>query len=138
MGAERGVNYEQLQALVTNIFQRQWEWQEDRQTDLQPGLYRYNTAFVVSLDMKDGIRRGQAFSGIEDTHLDRRTPDGCFADRNAGRSGVRVLRYSRCLRQGGVEAPVLWGRVAKYELWKAEEKLESQRLEVTLRRTTRQ
>ena len=33
---------------------------------------------------------------------------------------------------------MLWGRVAKYELWKAEEKLESQRLEVTLRRTTRQ
>ena len=29
---------------------------------------------------------------------------------------------SRCIRQGGVEAPVLWGRVAKYVLWKAEEK----------------
>ena len=32
------------------------------------------------------------------------------------------FRYSRCIRQGGVEAPVLWGRVAKYVLWKAEEK----------------
>ena len=32
------------------------------------------------------------------------------------------FRYSRCIRQGGVEAPVLWGRIAKYVLWKAEEK----------------
>ena len=30
--------------------------------------------------------------------------------------------YSRCIRQGGVEARVLWGRVAKYVLWKAEGK----------------
>ena len=30
--------------------------------------------------------------------------------------------YSRCFRQGGVEALVLWGRVAKYVLWKPQEK----------------
>ena len=32
------------------------------------------------------------------------------------------FRCSRCIRQGGVEAPVLWGRIAKQVLWKAEEK----------------
>ena len=32
------------------------------------------------------------------------------------------FQYSRCIRQEGVEAPVLWGRVAKYVLWRAEEK----------------
>ena len=32
------------------------------------------------------------------------------------------FRYSKCIRQGGVEAPVLSGRVAKYVLWKAEER----------------
>ena len=32
------------------------------------------------------------------------------------------FRYSGCIRQGGVEVLVLWGRVAKYVLWKAEEK----------------
>ena len=32
------------------------------------------------------------------------------------------FRYSKCIRQGGMEAPVLGGRVAKYVLWKAEEK----------------
>ena len=29
------------------------------------------------------------------------------------------------IRQGGVEALVLWGRVAKYMLWKADEKWEA-------------
>ena len=46
------MNCEHMQALVTNIFQRHWEWQEDRRTDLQPGLYRYKTAFMASLDVK--------------------------------------------------------------------------------------
>ena len=55
MGAERGVNCEHMQALGTNIFQRHWEWQEDRRTDLQPGFYRYNTVFMASLDVKTAI-----------------------------------------------------------------------------------
>ena len=37
VGAERGVNCEHMQALVANIFQRHWEWQEDRRSNLQPG-----------------------------------------------------------------------------------------------------
>ena len=34
-------------------------------------------------------------------------------------NSVTKFSYSRCVHQGGAEAPVL---VAKYELWKAEEK----------------
>ena len=34
---ERGVNCEHIGALLTNILQRHWEWQEDRWTDLEPG-----------------------------------------------------------------------------------------------------
>ena len=41
-----------MQTLVTNIFQRHWEWQEDRRVDLQPRVFRYNTAFMASLDVK--------------------------------------------------------------------------------------
>ena len=47
VGAEQGVNCEHMQALVTNIFQRHWEWQEDRRVHLQPGRYRYNTASMA-------------------------------------------------------------------------------------------
>ena len=52
MGAERDVNCEHMQALVTTIFQRHWELQEERRTDLQPGMYTYNTAFMSSLGVK--------------------------------------------------------------------------------------
>ena len=52
VGAERGVNCEHMQVLLTNIRLRHWEWEEDRPTDLQPGFYRYNTAFMASLDVK--------------------------------------------------------------------------------------
>ena len=43
------------------------EWQEDRRTDLQPGMYRYNTAFMASLDVKTAVdvakpQRYQRFS----------------------------------------------------------------------------
>ena len=52
VGAERGVNSEHMQALLTNKLQRHWEWPEDRRTDLQPEFYRYNTAFMATLDVK--------------------------------------------------------------------------------------
>ena len=38
VGAKRGVNCEHVRALVTLVFQRHWEWQEDRRTHLQPGF----------------------------------------------------------------------------------------------------
>ena len=71
---------EHMQALLTNMFQRHWEWQEDRRIDLQPRFYRYNTAF--------GIRCGQAFSGVKDAHFDRssRARGGSFHEGNSGRS----------------------------------------------------
>ena len=49
------------------------------------------------LGREDGIRPGQALSGIKDSHLDKspRTPDGRSAGRNAGCSGVRELRKQR-------------------------------------------
>ena len=56
--AQRGVNCEHMQVLLTNTFQRRWEWQEDRGTALLPGLYRYNTALMSSLDVKTGLPIG--------------------------------------------------------------------------------
>ena len=69
VGAERGVNCEHVQALLTYTLQRHWEWQEDRWTDLEPGFYRYSTAFMASWDVKAAF--DQALSGIEDSLPDR-------------------------------------------------------------------
>ena len=52
---KKSVNCEHVQALATNIFQRHWEWQEDRRTDLQPGFYLCNRPFKASLDVKTAL-----------------------------------------------------------------------------------
>ena len=52
MGAERGVICEHMQALLTNILERHWEWQEDHRTEWEPGFFRYRTACMASLDVK--------------------------------------------------------------------------------------
>ena len=48
VGAERGVNCENLQALLTNILQRSWEWPGRSRTDLEPGFFRNKTAFIAA------------------------------------------------------------------------------------------
>ena len=50
--------------------------------------------FHGMLECEVGIRRGQAISGIADSHV-----YACFENSET------ELRYSRCIRQGGVEAP---------------------------------
>ena len=122
---------EHMQAVVTNIFQRHWEWQEDSRTDLQPGLFRYNTAIMASLDVKTAfdVARSTVVSKILTLigvhgHLTA-APLAEMRDVRESASfenSETEVRYSRCIRQGGVEAPVLWGRVAKDVLWKAEKK----------------
>ena len=66
MGAERGVSIApHMQSLVTNIFQRHWEWHgrpQDRFATMR--CYRWNTAFVASLDVKPGFRRGNKASVV--------------------------------------------------------------------------
>ena len=132
---------------MTNILQRHWEWQEDRRTDLQPGFYRYNTAFMGSLDVKAAfdvatpsvVSRILTLTGVHghltatlSAELQDVRESACFENSET------EFRYSQCIRQGGVEAPVLWGFVAKYVLWKVQEKWKAKGWGVTLRRTTRQ
>ena len=46
--AERGVNCEHMQVLVTNILQKHWEWQENRWDAGALGIFRYKTACMAS------------------------------------------------------------------------------------------
>ena len=128
--AER-VNCEHMQALVTNIFQRHWEWQEDRRVDLQPGRYRYHTVLMPSLDVKtafDVAESSMASQILSLTGVHGHLKAALLAKMQDVRGPASFenseteFRYSRCIRQGGVKAPVLWGRVAKDVLWRAEEK----------------
>ena len=49
VGAERGVNCEHMQGLLTNLLQKHWEWQENRRKDLEPGKFKYKTMYMASL-----------------------------------------------------------------------------------------
>ena len=84
--------------------------------------------FHGKLGREDGVGRGETLlSGIEGSISDESTDtvaallggmqdvqgSACFENETE-------FRFSRCIRQGGVEAPVLWGRVAKYVWWEAE------------------
>ena len=55
MGAGRAVNGEHMQAPLTNILQRRWEWQGDLRDAWIPELFRNKTAFVASLDVKTAL-----------------------------------------------------------------------------------
>ena len=41
-----------MQALLTNVRQRRWEWQENRRDAWVPGFFKYQTAFVATLDVR--------------------------------------------------------------------------------------
>ena len=96
VGAERAVNCEHMRALLTKILRRHWEWQEDRRTDLKPGFF-IQDGFCGKFGRKNGVRRGQAPSGNEDSLLERssRACDGRSARREERRDGIRLLRDLR-------------------------------------------
>ena len=80
---------------------------------------------------EDGVGRGQALSGIQDSVPYKSSRDvvaALLAEMQDVQGFVTFencdtgFMHSKCIRQGGVEAPVLWSRVAKYVLWKAEVK----------------
>ena len=116
MGAERGLNCEHMQALVTKIFQRHWEWQEDCRNRLASGIQQLSHGFPGEFGREDGIRRGQARSGIKNSHLDRGPRTRChlagkMTRIRAARSDVD-RRLLVILRQQGKTCMQGEGRIA--------------------------
>ena len=104
------------------------------QADPEPGNVQIQYGLYGKLGCEDGLRCGQALCGFKDystlTGVHRHLTAALLAEMQDVRVAPRVFensetefRYSRCFCQGGVEAPCCHGsRVAKYVLWKAEEK----------------
>ena len=130
MGAERGVNCEHMQALLTTSVETSGV------AGRSPGLLgtrifnKYKTAFVASLDVKTAcdVARPAVISRVLSlravhghvvaallTEMQDVQGSACFE------TCETEFRYPGCIRQGGVEALVLWERVAKHVFWKAEE-----------------
>ena len=95
-----------------------------------PGRNRYNTAFVASLDVKtafDVAKPSMVSKILTLTGVHGHLTAPLLAEMQEVRGSASFenseteFRHSRCIRQGGVVALVLWGRVAKCVLWKAED-----------------
>ena len=101
--------------------------------DLEP--CKFKTMYMASLDVKtafDVAKRSVVLKIFSDWYP--RSRGGCLSGRDAGREGSACFencetefRDSKCIGQGGVEAPVLRGRVAQYVVWKAEERWKARR-----------
>ena len=100
------------------MLQRHWEWQEDRRDELVQEIFRYKTAHWSKL----GCQRGQPWCGV--AYLDiHRTHQHLVARRLEEMKDVSgsacfencdmMFRYSRCMRRGSVEAPVLWSKLRR-------------------------
>ena len=82
VGAERGVNCEHVQALLTKK-NAETQGMAGRSPDrLAARILQIQYGLCGKLGREDGIPCGQALSGVNDSHLDRspRTPDGCSVD----------------------------------------------------------
>ena len=105
-----------------------------QKVDLQPEWYRYNTAFMASSDVKtafDVARPAVVSKILTLTGVHGHLTAALLAEMQDVHRSASIdnseteFRYSRCIRQGGV-------RVAKYVLWKAEEKWRAKRLGVMM------
>ena len=125
VGADRGVNCEHMQALLTNLLQKHWQSHENRPKDWEPGKFRYKTMYMASLDVKTAfdVARPSVVSKILSligTHdhvvaallaeMQNVKGSACFENCET------EFRSSKSIRQGEVEAPVLWGRVENLSL----------------------
>ena len=144
VGAVRGVDGEKMQALLT-VLQGHWEWQE-RWTDLEPGFYRYSTAFLASLDVKTAldVAKASVVSGnpLSD-RCSRHVVAACWLKCRAF-GGPRVLKTAR--RSSGFRGasakaewrPSVVGAGGQIRVLESRGKVQGQRMGSHLRRRTRQ
>ena len=110
---------------------------------MEPGFYRFNTAFLASLDEKTAFDVAK-FSVVARIFSLTRVHGHVAAALLAEIQGFQgsacfencETQFS-CIRQGGVEAPVLWRRVAKYVV-ESRGKVEGQKTGTYFQRRERQ
>ena len=101
--------------LLANILQRHSEWQEDRRDARVLGFFKYWNAFVAGLDVRTALHvakcsvmckilpcmvtNGHVVAALLGEMKDARS-SACFENSET------EFRYSRCIRQRSVEAPV--------------------------------
>ena len=124
-----GISCQHLQVLMTQLLQKHWEWQEDTRKNRWHGSEKRPTMYFTSMDSKT------AFDAARPKHIAKVMGDPevhgwmtaalsremtGLGDQTTFENVVSTFRFSRCLRQGGVEAPRLWIKMTMRILWNVE------------------
>ena len=90
-------------------------------------VLQVQSGFHGKFGREDGVRRGPSFLRCQKKRKQTETHEHVVAALLAVRGSAcfenceTEFRHSKCIRQGGVEVPVLWRRLANCVQWKAEE-----------------
>ena len=55
-GGVDGISCQHLQVMMTNLLQKQWEWQEERNPKLTHGSTVKPSMYLVKLEHQEGVR----------------------------------------------------------------------------------
>ena len=125
VGGIEGISCQHLQVMMTQLPQKHWEWQEDRRHNVWHRSENRPTMYTGSMDIKT------ASDHIAKCLVEQDTYGWITAAMLSGMEGLeghatfedveRRFNLTRRIRQGSVEAPTLWLKLAKHILWNAEQ-----------------
>ena len=122
--------------MATNLIQKHWEWQEDRNLVMKHGTVVRPTMYMASLDIKTAFdeAKPKQVAKIMDSHNTHGWIIAALLREMSGLSGKAIFEcvecrfaFNRCLRQGSVEVPRLWQKMATQILANVEEEWMKQR-----------
>ena len=126
VGGMHGIRCQHFQAMVTNLLQKHWEWQEEWNPALRHGTVVRPTMYLASLNIKtafDEAKPPKHVAQILDYHNTHGWLIAAHLREMSGLEGKAMFEcvescfsFNRCLRQGSVEAPRLWHKMAT-QIW---------------------
>ena len=116
--------------MVTNLLQKRWERQEERNPVMRHGTVVRPTMYMASWDIKTAFDEAKPkhVAKIMDSHNTQGWLIAALLREMSGLSGKAIFEcvessfaFNRCLRQGSAEAPRLWQKMATQILANVEE-----------------
>ena len=130
MGGVDGKRCQHLHILMTNFLQKHLEWQEERHPVMKHGTEARPTMYLASLNIRTAFDEAKPkhVARIFDDHNTHGWLIAAVLREMSGLSGTAScesvesrFRFNKCPRQGSVEAPRLWKKMASQTLANVEE-----------------
>ena len=125
IGGVEGISCQHLQVMVTNLPQKHWEWQEGKNSVMKHGTVVRPTMYMASLDIKTAFDEAKPKHVVKimDGHNTHGWLIAALLREMSGLSRMASFEcvescfsINRWLRQGSVEAPPFWQKMAT-QIW---------------------